>query len=747
MKKTSIFISLCVLFTFLFAVNSVYANKRTYIRIGRLWQWVVDSGAEDRMFGTNVYYYYHGFTRSMAYGKGWGLVCQDWLDANGVTKPIKVASDGVEVGDETIDMIPVTGADGLTMHRYRRYPPPEVLVDGRRAVVETFPINSMDAINANKIPGTADICVESTFHTSMGVTIRKQTFAWSQMNHDQYIITVFSMKNTGIINADGTKKVPNQTLKNLYFWRSVRSEKWHTAPSGTDWHSSYGEHTTDSLRLVYYYSSRAPTAKWDNFGSVQQTSTGFFEYPQWNGEAILYADKSSTNHVDDPAQPQMTDVTSSEEQPFKNNANRLSQAQVEFVFKVNQFAHFGLVGATNYTYTKYQTGPDVYPNTHHALRFDEYDFLTPEGNGAGRAHHNGIYSCGPYQLAYGDSLTFIWASVAGSITPAKAWEVGQQWAAAYTAKSGTVTPPPGCSWNNGKPVDNLPSPFKRNPTYMYENQQYNWAKDCWVATGKDSLFKNSAAAQWAARNKWNVPTAPPAPSVTITSLPDRVKISWDGTQQGTEAHAGFAGYRVYRALGSRFYWDYATGGGAVRGIWSKVFECGKGTSNPTVIRTYDDKTAEAGKAYFYYVAAFDDGTGNGPDFGNSKGGRSLESGPFLNMSTVGAYLTKPAGKDFSDIRVVPNPYNINANKLQYPGEPDKISFVGLPLECTIKIFTQSGDLVKTINHFGSGVESWGKLLNEHSVTDSGQIIVSGLYIAYIETPDGKSHVEKFVVVR
>ena len=82
-----------------------------------------------------------------------------------------------------------------------------------------------------------------------------------------------------------------------------------------------------------------------------------------------------------------------------------------------------------------------------------------------------------------------------------------------------------------------------------------------------------------------------------------------------------------------------------------------------------------------------------------------------------------------------------------PGEPNKIMFLDLPLECTIKIYTETLELIKTIDHYGSGDEAWGVALNDHMTTETGQLVVSGLYIAHIETPDGESTMRKFVIVR
>ena len=112
------------------------------------------------------------------------------------------------------------------------------------------------------------------------------------------------------------------------------------------------------------------------------------------------------------------------------------------------------------------------------------------------------------------------------------------------------------------------------------------------------------------------------------------------------------------------------------------------------------------------------------------------------MTTRAAYLTRPA-KELSTVRVVPNPYNINAHELQYPGESDKIMFLNLPPICTINIFTESADLVKTINHTnGAGDEAW-----QFSTSTTGQIVVSGIYFARLETPSGDSRIVKFIIIR
>jgi hypothetical protein len=81
-----------------------------------------------------------------------------------------------------------------------------------------------------------------------------------------------------------------------------------------------------------------------------------------------------------------------------------------------------------------------------------------------------------------------------------------------------------------------------------------------------------------------------------------------------------------------------------------------------------------------------------------------------------------------------------------------IRFVGLPAQCRIRIYTQSGDLVATIHHElffpPSDTEDW------RLITDTDQFVASGLYIYVVDqTKDGQgndlglSKVGKLVIIR
>jgi hypothetical protein len=83
-------------------------------------------------------------------------------------------------------------------------------------------------------------------------------------------------------------------------------------------------------------------------------------------------------------------------------------------------------------------------------------------------------------------------------------------------------------------------------------------------------------------------------------------------------------------------------------------------------------------------------------------------------------------------------------------------FLNIPGHCTIKIYTERGNLIKTIEHTdGSGDATW------ESVTSSRQVVVSGVYIAYFEVTkdyndpatgellykEGEQAVRKFIIIR
>lgn len=117
----------------------------------------------------------------------------------------------------------------------------------------------------------------------------------------------------------------------------------------------------------------------------------------------------------------------------------------------------------------------------------------------------------------------------------------------------------------------------------------------------------------------------------------------------------------------------------------------------------------------------------------------------LNGSNYYTPYEISGGEGLDLVRVVPNPYDIRSRSLQFgtqAQQQDRINFYGLPAQCKLKIFTERGDLIYSINHTnGTGDEIW------NSLTSSGQVVASGIYILYVETPNGQTVIRKFVVIR
>ena len=108
--------------------------------------------------------------------------------------------------------------------------------------------------------------------------------------------------------------------------------------------------------------------------------------------------------------------------------------------------------------------------------------------------------------------------------------------------------------------------------------------------------------------------------------------------------------------------------------------------------------------------------------------------------TAGGIDAQTAKEELSEIKVVPNPYIAHALWETTEGIR-KVQFTHLPNECTIRIYTLAGDLVKMIQHNnGTGTEDWD-LLNKNQ-----QGIVPGVYFYHVDSKYGEK-LGKFAVIK
>lgn len=317
-------------------------------------------------------------------------------------------------------------------------------------------------------------------------------------------------------------------------------------------------------------------------------------------------------------------------------------------------------------------------------------------NGYGAS--NFLMSFGPYNIPINEDVRIVLVQIIDGVSREKAEELGLQ------LLSGNIT------------------------KAEYEQQ---------VATGRDSLLKSFGAAKLAFSKNFNIPDPPPPPdSIFVSTEIGHITIKWSASSENAidpdSKVKDFSGYRIYRVAISP------------DNKWEKIYEMGGSSGNP-ITHSYTDSNVVMGFNYYYAVTAFDDGVRNYLQPGVSLESSRLTSTAYVGVSAAMAPQSTHSGFK-ENLRVVPNPFNIRSRNYGDPTNPsdaenNKLLFVGLPGKCTIRIFTLSGDLVKTIDHDNNlGSEEWNQ------VTDTNQFIVSGLYIAHIESEIG-NEIIKFVVIR
>jgi hypothetical protein len=117
--------------------------------------------------------------------------------------------------------------------------------------------------------------------------------------------------------------------------------------------------------------------------------------------------------------------------------------------------------------------------------------------------------------------------------------------------------------------------------------------------------------------------------------------------------------------------------------------------------------------------------------------------------TTTANTTKTVKQDvLNSVSVVPNPYIVaakweSATTIQGRGE-QKLYFNHLPAQCTIRIFTQNGYLIKTLQHSGNianGSEPWDL------TTKDGLNVAFGIYVYHVDAPGVGQKIGTFAVIQ
>ena len=689
-----------------FTTLTSFAQETKWIAVGRLHDWYHSAGCEQEVGRTFQIPDQQDGLRWPAEYKYQDVKAAKalWIGTTNYTDPlfnnVEFSKKVVHAGPRFTDVINETMPQEFRL--LGRFHNPQVFVDDIPASMLNFMGTAVSDEDIDPdLP--ADRMISNVVNTSIGITMTRKIYGWSRQNHDNYFILDFVFKNTGIYNNQGSTH--NKTLTGVVFYWQYRyaptrepgpyGYKGYWVPQSSSWgHSTMNdavfEHPLTGELFRCLFTWYGKHSKWAGPGS----SIGAPDH-RIGGDGHFGAPQyvgTLVLHADTSP----NDPTDDPNQP--TTTKELGSDAMITTAGSDQFNGPRMADE----YTAMTIGHPTLTHAQRVIESGEFPDLYG-GTGGGFSQTHGF---GPYTLAPGDSVHIVIAEGIDGLDRQKGRDIGAIW----HANTGPFILPDGSDAGSDAEA----------------REQF---KNEWIFTGRDLLFNTLKLAKENYESGYNIPHPPPPPDeFVVESGGDRISLSWSSN---AESWPGFAGYKIYRA---KFTPDTT---------FTEIFACGPSTPN-ALTNNYDDKKPIRGFDYYYYITSFDDG---GTD-------EELESSRFYTQTNEPAFLRRPPGKSLTDIRVVPNPYNIRARELQYGfSAPDRIMFLNIPPFCTIRIFSERGDLVNTIEHTdGSGDQAW------NLITSSQQTVVSGVYIAYIEVtqdytdPDrafkkGENHIVKFAVVR
>ncbi len=584
---------------------------------------------------------------------------------------------------------------------YIRYDYPYSSINGNP--VETVQLGD---IAPDKMIGSSDQIITSTYeYPLVGVHCERKVMCWSQEYHDDYVVVDFTFTNKSDQTLqDVIISLSFEPVPKAYSW-GHNPEPQFLTPEWTQWWHYYGAREADSQRVYYAYHADDPKQGGDTMGLPAQDQQGRLILPGATFWGFLHASKQPYS---DPAQD--------ENDPLQPITTYVSKGAVEGKEIGEEYdAAFG-------TFADQNPMPGIPEGTHHEMNNDESgsaDFQAFSPYVAYISGNKPHASFGPYATwEPGKSLRLIYVIGHTGLSLPMAKKIGKE------LVNGTIEPPPG-----------LPHPekgfFPANFVFPEGATEADIKKDLWLSTVIDSVHQTMYRARWNFNRDWNVPAAPPPPSVETTGKPGYVEIKWSDPE--AEALPNFAGYRIFRKKSNL---DTA--------FFEIIYE--SGAEDRAAEHLYQDRNVQFGASYYYYVQAAVRVDPNDPNALPDVRGKKLWSGRAYIPTILSLEPPKGAAQDLSNVVVAPNPYNFNDPNVVEAGWAGRrgVVFFNIMPYTEIDIFTEDGDKVKSIVHNsseGAGSYTWDLL------TDSQQVVNSGVYIATFKSQNGEVAYRKFVIAR
>jgi hypothetical protein len=569
---------------------------------------------------------------------------------------------------------------------------------------------------------------ESTWPTNLGLTVTRRSYVWSFPGYRDMIIYDYILKNTGdMVSILADQLVPNksdfvQTLQGLYVAThsaisvSTKSQiNFHSDLTAVQagafgwqppYHDYYYLSDDGTLAFSYNYNGGKEPPPFDPYpvkdGRLWEVLFGpELQSPAAYGHLALYADPVESSSTRTTAAPDVLRIDT-----HKGGSLNGRDLDLEF-FKTTE--------RSPQEYYEFMTSPDLQDQIgNNGDRFNMYTF-----------------SWGPYTVAPGDSVRIVVAEIAGVMD--------------YKAV-----------------VQGDPDGLFPDATIRAIRDNAELARNA-VAWGFGAVVDGIPIAA-------DAPEPPPAPAAdavnaSVGTDQAAIAVTWDDVAETTTLADGSGsiyynglddldGYRIYRS--DDFQYTSETEPPAFRGaFWDMIAEIPKADfgqffDSELGKYRYVDEDVDFGRQFGYYVSAYN----IDPKTWTSANGTvvnrlpELESGDHRRSQPTGA----EAGPVTSfDIYVVPNPYVFGDPDRHFgTSDPFRIEFRNLPERATIRIYTVSGELVRTIEH---GPDERGNLAGTavwSQKTDSGLLVAPGLYVFHVEsTTEGlnESFTGKLMILR
>jgi hypothetical protein len=479
-----------------------------------------------------------------------------------------------------------------------KYPKPSVHINGQ----ETSYLDQ-DYIDTYDPTQAPDRIITNIVNTSLGLTQTRKILAFSQKNHENYFIKIFTYTNTG--NTDFEPDIElTDSLHGVHVGWGTRYSGGRQGAQATgntwgqhDWVTrrgeDYSEHYLDPitpenpiaewLRSGFSWMGQSSQLSYDNIGAPDVTGNGRLLSPHFVGSVVLHVDVSASDPTDDVSQPTFLGWHAGDTYPDQDD----------------HAATYSMLAGNPYPNTSFG-GTDRLDSHLESIthRLDPY---TIHGDGGGT---NIMTTYGPFDLAHGESITIVEAEGINGLSQEMCQLIGERWKSAYVNPGDT-----------GPFI--LPDHSETNDKDLYKNS--------WVYTGMDSIMLTFTRAKQNFDANYQITQPPPPMVFDLNASNDQISLAWNNS---AESSPEFGGYKIYRKqlLSS--------------GEFQEVFTCGVGTDHPQIENTYIDLDVLDSTDYQYYLVSF--------SLNNN-----LESGKFYTLTTLPIRLLDTPRVD-ADLFVSPN---------------------------------------------------------------------------------------------